>query len=111
MNYHRTAFDINSAFCQAECKDYEKIPLRPPSGMEQTNEQGDVLFLVLQRNLYGSPAAPRRFMQARNTWLLEKFNQDGWTCRKCLYDPCLFKFVSPQGILYFVMLYAPRAEK
>ena len=105
MNYHRTACDINNAFCQAECKDYEKIPLRPPSGMEQTNEQGDVLFLVLQRNLYGSPAAPRRFMQARNTWLLEKFNQDGWTCRKCLYDPCLFKFVSPQGKWTFMLVH------
>ena len=105
MNYVRTAFDINSAFCQAECKDYEKIPLRLPSGMEQYNEQGDLLFLILQRNLYGSPAAPRRFMQARNTWLLEKFNQSGWTCKKCLYDPCLFKFVSPQGKWTFMLVH------
>ena len=103
--YQRVAFDINSAFCQAECKDYEKIPLRYPPGMERKSDKGEPLFALLQRNLYGSPSAPRRFMQTRNTWMLEYFNKDGWQCYKMRYDPCLFKFISPSGAWSFLLVH------
>ena len=95
--YHRAAFDISVAFCQADCREYEKIPLRYPPGMERYNENGERLYAVLERNLYGSPAAARRWCEARNKWMLDVFNRNGWKCRKMRYDPCLFRMDTPQG--------------
>ena len=102
--YHRSAFDINVAFPKAECKDYERIPLRYPPGMERRNDDGTLLFALLERNLYGSPAAPRRFAQARNKWMLEYFNENGWTCKKMRFDPCLFKVTSPKGNITYLLV-------
>ena len=55
---------------KADCREYEKIPLRYPPGMERRNQNGETLYALLQRNLYGSPAAPRRWCETRNTWML-----------------------------------------
>ena len=103
--YHRSAFDINVAFPKAECKDYERIPLRYPPGMERRNEDGTLLFALLERNLYGSPAAPRRFAQARNKWMMQYFNENGWKCTKMRFDPCLFKIISPEGNVTFLLVH------
>ena len=103
--YSRSAFDINVAFPKAECKDYERIPLRYPTGMDRKDSEGNTLFALLERNLYGSPAAPRRFAQARNKWMLQFFNENGWICTKLRFDPCLFKIISPQGKWTFLLVH------
>ena len=105
IGYHRSAFDISVAFCQADCREYEKIPLRYPPGMERRDADGNTLYALLERNLYGSPAAPRRWSETRNKWMTTTFNKNGWTCTKMRYDPCLFKFTTPDQDELFLLVH------
>ena len=57
-------------------------------------ETGEELYGLLEKNLYGSPVASRRFSQMRDEWINETFNQNGWTAKQMEADTCLFKLTS-----------------
>jgi len=91
LNLSRRAFDITKAFCWAKLPPGELIALGYPPGFKKFHSvTGEELFMILRKNLYGHPAAGRTFSLARNKVLMEKFNTDGWTCRRTRSDPCLF---------------------
>ena len=46
--------------------------------------------MILHRSLYGLPNAGRQFTQKRDKFILEEFNKDGWSCKRCIMDPCMF---------------------
>ena len=35
-------------------------------------------------------------MKVRDDFLLKAFNQNGWKCKKCVMDPCMF-FITREG--------------
>ena len=90
-NMKRRSWDVEKAYCCAPIPPAERIILRYPQGFKrfcpQTNEE---LFMILMMNLYGDPAAGRRWSNHRDTQLLDKFNNDSWTTKRCLMDPTLF---------------------
>ena len=47
----------------AETREDEKYPVRYPEGMREYDEHGNELYGVLEKNLYGSLVASRRFSQ------------------------------------------------
>ena len=91
MNLTRLCFDITKAYCWANLPPGELIALRYPDGYQQydpdTNEE---LYIIMRKNLYGHPSAGRTFAQQRDAAIMEKFNNNGWSCRKCKMDPCMF---------------------
>ena len=53
------------------------------------------MYIILLKNLYGDPAAGRRWSIHRDDTLLTDFNTTGdetevWTCKRTIMDPCLF---------------------
>jgi len=91
INGKRRAFDIAKAYCWADLPPGELIALKYPPGFKKYHTvTGEELYIILRKNLYGHPAAGRTFSKARNKIVLEKFNQDGWSCRRTRSDPCLF---------------------
>lgn len=87
---HRLAFDIKQAYCQADRGDSELLAVRYPEGFRRYNSNGEEQFGILRKNLYGDPAAGRNWEKIRNATILELFNKDGWTCKRCIKEPCLF---------------------
>ena len=91
LNLTRRAFDITKAYCWADLPKGEMIALRYPDGFKKYHSvTGEELYMILRKNLYGHPAAGRTFSKARNKEIMRRFNQEGWTCRRCRSDPCLF---------------------
>ena len=87
----RMAMDITMAYCNADMPDDQLIAVRYPTGFTRRHpETGEELFMVLRKNLYGHPAAGKHWQDERNKVILETFNAQGWTCYKCVKDPCLF---------------------
>ena len=87
----RKAFDITKAYYWADLPEGELIALKYPPGFKKVHpDTGEELFIVLRKNLYGHPSAGRTFSKARNKVVMQKFNQDGWTCKRTRSDPCLF---------------------
>ena len=37
--------------------------------------------------------------------MLEYFNENGWTCKKMRFDPCLFKVTSPKGNITYLLVH------
>jgi hypothetical protein len=97
LKLSRLAFDIKQAFCQAELPEDQKIAIRYPEGFRRYAESGEELFMILRRNLYGHPAAGRIWEKERNVHILEIFNKEGWTCKRCVKEPCMFVIKDPQG--------------
>ena len=52
-----------TAYLHAETREDEKYPVRYPEGMREYDEHGNGLYGVLEKNLYGSLVASRRFSQ------------------------------------------------
>ena len=84
--------DIEKAYCWAKVPPGELIALSYPEGYRRMNEQGEELFMVMRKNLYGHPGAARAWTRERDQQLLKHFNEEGWTCTQSNMDPCLFKF-------------------
>jgi len=87
----RAAFDITKAFCWAEVPDGDQIALEYPEGYKRYTADGEPMYMILRKNLYGHPAAGRQYGKQRDQTLLQRFNQDGWTCERARMDPCMFK--------------------
>ena len=49
-------------------------------------------FMILLKNLYGDPAAARRFTLQRDEALINEFSNAGWVVIRLFMDPCFFKF-------------------
>jgi hypothetical protein len=91
------AFDIKMAYINADIPLEEQVPVQFEKSMRKYDKNGNELFRILRKCLYGSPTATRRFTQMRDAWMLEYFNKDGWSCKQIRCDRSLFKFVSPEG--------------
>jgi len=46
--------------------------------------------MILEKNLYGAPNAARNWSICRDEFIRKNFNENGWTCKRCTEDPCLF---------------------
>ena len=90
-NLFRGAFDITKAFCWADLPPGDQIALGYPEGYKQFDKDGNPLFMILRKNLYGHPAAGRQYGIQRDNSLLQKFNEQGWKCIRTRMDPCLFR--------------------
>jgi hypothetical protein len=86
----RGAFDITKAFCWADLPPGDQIAVKYPEGFKEYDEFGNELFMILRKNLYGHPAAGRQFGKQRDSVLMKRFNENGWTATRCRSDPCLF---------------------
>eukprot|EP01045_Picozoa_sp_COSAG04_P016545 COSAG04_NODE_1388_length_6961_cov_6.032498_11_plen_390_part_01 len=84
-------FDICTAYLHAETREDEKYPIRMPEGLREYDENGDELYGVLEKNLYGSP--------------------DGWTGKQMDADPCLFKLTSPDGNVSFMVIHTDDCDQ
>ena len=98
-------FDICTAYLHAETREDEKYPIRYPEGMREYDEHGNELYGVLEKNLYGSPVASRRFSQMRDEWIIDTFNKNGWSAKQMDADPCMFKLTSPAGSSSFMVIH------
>jgi hypothetical protein len=97
LGWTAIAFDIKMAYINADIPDDEQVPVQFEKALRRYNENGDELFKILRKCLYGSPTASRRFTQMRDSWMKEHFNTAGWTCKQITNDKSMFKFVSPEG--------------
>ena len=95
-NWKRRAWDVELAYAWAELPVNERLALSYPKGLERTHpDTGEQLYIILLKNLYGDPAAGRRWSIHRDDRLLKEFNtneyaSDVWTCKRTVMDPCLF---------------------
>ena len=94
MGLKRKSWDIKLAYCWADMPKDQLLALQYPKGYERYEENGlgepKPLYIVLRKNCYGVPNAGRIWSHHRDSWMMEHFNRDGWTCHKCTYDPTLF---------------------
>ena len=97
MNLTRMCGDIEKAYCWAKVPPGELIALSYPEGYRRVNDQGEELYMIMRKNLYGHPAAARAWTKERDTQLLSHFNSEGWTCMQSRMDPCLFTFTDQRG--------------
>ena len=103
--YHRIAYDVAVAFVQSKLKRGQWILVRYEKHLITHDAEGNELFAILLRPLYGLGSAPRFFAECRDNWMLTKFNQDGWKCRVSLYEPCLFIMRSPTDQPYLLLVH------
>ena len=90
LHLQNLAWDIKQAYTWAPLPKGERVAVIYPDGFKRTNAQGDELYLVLERNLYGMPSASRGWGQHRDKFILRHFNLKGWSCSQSVHDPCLF---------------------
>ena len=85
------AADVKQAFTAADMQPSEKVAVRMAYGMRQYNEQGEELYGILKKNLYGSPLASRNWAKCRNDYLLKEMGKkENWKVQQMLYEPCMF---------------------
>jgi hypothetical protein len=75
----------------------ERLALAYPKGCERYHTTtGEPLYIILMKNLYGDPAAGRRWSIHRDDKILSEFNtkdpsaNEVWTVKRTIMDPCLF---------------------
>ena len=100
------AFDIKMAYINSDIPDEEQVPVQFEKALRQYDENGNELFRILRKCIYGSPTASRRFTQMRDQWMLEHFNQNDWKCVQMQCDRSLFKFTSPEGKVCLATLHS-----
>ena len=111
LGLKRKAWDIATAYLWAPCRENEKIPIRYPLGLRRYHKKtGEELYAILMKNCYGMPQADRRYSQLRDAFIMERFNQDGWSVKKARMDPCLFIFQSPTKRTTYVSIHTDDCE-
>jgi hypothetical protein len=86
--------DVVKAYCWAPLPPGDLIAVKYPPGLKKYDPiTGEELYMVLRKNLYGHPAAGRSWGKLRDSEIKKHFNENGWTCRQCEMDPCLFYFL------------------
>jgi hypothetical protein len=104
LNLKRRAYDIVKAYCWATIPQAERIALRYPEGYKRSKD-GKELFMILLKNLYGDPAAARRFTLQRDEALIKDFSQAGWVVKRLYMDPCFFHFTK-EGERVFAVIHS-----
>jgi len=89
-NLHQLCYDIKMAYCWAELEAGDCICVEYPRGFERYGSNGEKLYMILEKNLYGAPNAARNWSICRDEFIRKNFNENGWTCKRCTEDPCLF---------------------
>ena len=100
--YAELAFDVCVAFVQGELDPKDYLLVEYEKEYACTNSNGEKCYALLLRPLYGVASAPRAFSAARDKWLMETFNANGWTVRVSIFAPCLYIFTAPSGNPYFM---------
>jgi hypothetical protein len=91
LNLYQKAWDITKAYVWAPLEKKDLIILKYPKGLERFDpETGEELFMIMRRNLYGSPNGARNYQNHRDKFILREFNKDGWSCKRCTGDTCIF---------------------
>ena len=70
------AFDIKMAYINADIPEDEQVPIQFEKSLRRYDKNGNELFTLLQKCLYGSPTATRRYTQMRDEWMLQHFNSE-----------------------------------
>ena len=78
------------AYINADIPAEEQVPIQFEKALRRYDENGNELFRILRKCLYGSPTATRRFTQMRDAWMLKHFNTNGWSCKQTMNDKSLF---------------------
>ncbi|MGB0640247.1 MAG: reverse transcriptase domain-containing protein, partial [Myxococcota bacterium] len=83
-----SAVDCRTAFLNSHLEDHEQFVVQVPEGFEQLGfiQGADDFVLNVQRALYGSPVAPRKWHKTLVKFLLE------FGFKQCPDDQCLFYF-------------------
>jgi len=90
LHLENLTWDIKQAYTWAPLPPGERIAVIYPDGFKRTDDHGNELFMILERNLYGMPSAARGWGKHRDQTILTRFNSDGWECTQSIHDPCLF---------------------
>jgi hypothetical protein len=88
MGWDEKFFDACTAFLNGKCKTMEKVGVRFPPELRKyrrvIDAMGNVKFVellgILHKAAYGHPIASARWSEARDTFTLDYFNRDGWSC-------------------------------
>ena len=105
--WYPVCFDIALAYLAAEIPDDERVPVQLDKGLQEYDpETGEMLYPILCGNLYGSPLASRRFVQCRDEFMLSRFNEDDWTCKRMMSDKSMFRFTSPEGRIIIACIHS-----
>jgi hypothetical protein len=98
-NMQRFAADVNQAFTIAENNKEEQITIRLPEGMRKYDKDGNELYGILRKNLYGSPAAPLNWAKCFNSYMNDELGKDdGWIVEQMDLEPCMFKIQIPDDV-------------
>jgi len=106
-NYTRFAFDVRQAFIQAPSEPHEQFPVAYPKGLERyLQEEGTgkfildsrgqkiPLYMVLRKNIYGSPLASKNWAKERNNFFLNKMPDIiGGKVIQMVYESCMFMII------------------
>ena len=85
---YRLAFDYTMAYTNATRS--KPLVLHYPKFFKNIGADGKERFAVVERCLYGDPAADREWGIERDNYTMSAFNKGKWKCVKCRYDPCVF---------------------
>ena len=106
-NYTRFAFDVRQAFIQAPSEPHEQFPVAYPKGLERylqdevtgqfildSKGQKIPLYMVLRKNIYGSPLASKNWAKERNNFFLNKMpGIIGGRVIQMVYESCMFMII------------------
>ena len=101
LHLENLTWDVKMAYTWAPLPPGERIAVVYPEGFKRSDPNGEELFLVLEKNLYGLPSASRGWSKTRDEFILARFNDKGWRCHRTRQDPCLFvidRGVTPSGL-------------
>ena len=96
-NLQRRSYDVAKAYCCADIPPDERNILKYPDGFRRFHQiTQEELFMIGLKNLYGDPAAGRRWSVHRDRKILTEFssttqNPTPWNSNRTVMDPTLFK--------------------
>ena len=90
LHLENLTWDIKQAYTWAPLQPGERIAVVYPHGLKQYGPDGQELYAVLEKNLYGMPNAARGWGKHRDEFIERRFNQKGWRCKQSIADPCLW---------------------
>jgi len=112
----RLCWDVKTAYLNADCAESEKVPLRYPVGLRtkrynaETGEHEE-LYGLLEKNLYGHPAAARNWGITRDLWINKTFSEDsaenagGYKLQQLQTDSCIFKITDKDGEVTIIVIH------
>jgi hypothetical protein len=105
MGWVRLCFDISVAYLHSDADRCQQIPLIYPPGYEMTGADGQPLFGILLKSVYGHPAASKNWSDTRDAWIKRHFNANGWSAVRSQVDLALWILRSPEQHLILCVIY------